>query len=707
MAKAEEDFIVEAKRRYDESRKAWTDRRAEALLDMKYCNVVGGQWDASVKAARENGDPPRPALEFNALHMIVSSLVNAARQERPSIKITPGDEGVPETATVLEDKVRHLQYASQADVAYDGAVEAAATGGFGYYEVTREYTDGVTGNSHHLEPRIRRILDPMTVYPDSSCMEPDFSDMKWCHIRIPYKRKDQYKAEFGIEPTPFDAEQYDSEWGDEDTVWVSKYWWIEESTRRHVQLSDGQEGYADEFEELDEDEVLSERDSETRKVYCSIIDGSRRIEPDIEWPGEWIPVIPVLGREVVVDGKRILLSAIRFCRDASKLKNVTLTDAAESLGSANRSLWIGPIGSFKDGKWRNGKRNMYLEYTPVLGADGQPTAPPTFNTYEPPITGLMNFGAAMSNEVKTSSGYVDDVVEPSQDTPSGVAVERRTDQKNLANFHFKDNLVRSQWHAGRVVVDLLMHDIDTPRAITTRNEQGKTSRVPVTMEMEDGEVPTVPGFEDLPHHRIDVGEYGVDIQSGPSFEAKQDEERKMITDLMAGNPQILPLYGDLFFAKLGYSDLAERAKLLLPPAIQQAEAAKAQGQDPQAAAQNAALNAKIQQLTQAVQKLLQDKQGKIISAQAQIQGKTIQAHADIQKQKLATMGDLLVEQQKHSHDAAKHTLSEHTDAIEHMMDMLHESEMAPPQPGEQGYVDPAAQAAQEAAAAQQPQGAAQ
>jgi hypothetical protein len=692
----EPEIVQEAKERYERSRLAWTDRRAAALTDMKYVNVSGGQWDPAVKSARENSDPPRPALEFNELHTFVQRIVNEARQQRPSIKVTPGDDGDPETAEAIEGKVRHVQYVSQAGVAYDGAVEAASTGGFGYFEIERAYTDGPAGKSHNLEPRIRRILDPMTVYPDPDCLEPDYSDMKFCHVRVRYSRE-AFKDEFGIEPTPFDAENPDHDWADEDNVWVSKYWWIKTSQRSHIILADGTEGYSDELEKYDPEDVLSERESESRQVFCSIVDGSRELERT-PWPGDWIPVIPVLGREVVVDGKRILLSAVRFQRDGQKLKNVLLTDAAESLGSANRSVWIGPTGSFKDGKWRNGKRNLYMEYTPVQNAQGQQQPPPSFNTYEPPIQGLMAMGTFMGDQIKKSGGYTDDVLRPSQADLSGVAVMRRSQQSDLTNFHFLDNLVRSQWHAGRILIQLLISDTDTPRAWSTRSESGKVTKVPVTMEMSDGSVPQVPGYEGQKHHRIDQGEYTPDIQTGPSFASQRDEEIEMLTRLVESNPQLFPVYGDLLFEKMGYQDLAARAKALLPPQVQQAEQAQAAGQDPQVIQ----MQQRLQQMSQMLQKLMQDRQGKVLDAQAHIQGKTIDAQSKLQAQKLKTMGDIIVEGQKQGHDAAKHTLSEHTDAIEHMMDMLHESQMAPAAPGEPGYVDPNAQPAP--GAAQTPNG---
>jgi hypothetical protein len=74
----EPEIVQEAKERYERSRLAWTDRRAAALTDMKYVNVSGGQWDPAVKSARENSDPPRPALEFNELHTFVQRIVNDA-----------------------------------------------------------------------------------------------------------------------------------------------------------------------------------------------------------------------------------------------------------------------------------------------------------------------------------------------------------------------------------------------------------------------------------------------------------------------------------------------------------------------------------------------------------------------------------------------------------------------------------------------------
>ena len=70
---------------------------------------------------------------INKLAPIIRQVVNDARQNKPSITIRPQDSKADvETAEVLSGLVRNIESSSNADIAYDTAVENAVSGGFGY-----------------------------------------------------------------------------------------------------------------------------------------------------------------------------------------------------------------------------------------------------------------------------------------------------------------------------------------------------------------------------------------------------------------------------------------------------------------------------------------------------------------------------------------------------------------------------------------------
>jgi hypothetical protein len=679
-----EDYMTTARKRFEAARLGWQEIRRQATEDMKAVNVRGGQWDKAVASARNNAG--RPALEFNELHIYVQQITNRARQERPQPRITPGDQqaSVP-VAEFLESKIRQIHYESQADVAYDCAVEACASGGIGWFRITTEYTDDQTLNQ---EPRIRRILDPMTVYPDPSAMEADFSDMKWCFVRQRMKR-DEFKSKFGIEPIEFDKGSASEDWNTEEDIWVAEYWRLEERYRTLLFFDDGTKSYSDELPEEEwRGEPIGEREVCEKTVVCDLIDGSRKLE-STEWIGDWIPLIPVCGKEVVVEGKRYFLSAVRFAIDSQKLKNSYKSGIADSIQSATLAPWIGVKGQFKSSKWKDAHLVKYatLEYEDVSLKSGQPAAPPSRNAWEAPIQALSVAAMQESENIRKSIGYVDNVQQQSSTPLSGVAVQRRTAQADLTNWHFQDNLIRSQWHSARILVQLIVRLIDTPRAERIRHEDGETATVPVNTSKGG----YAPGYEGKPHLQIDKGNYGVTIVTGPSYASKREEEKEVLLQILQTAPGAWQLYADRIFNLMGYPDLEARAKLTLPPQIQQAIAAEKGegGQTPQM------IQAQAMQLSQENQQLKQ-----VLTALAQkLQSKAIEGQNKLEVERLKLMGQMILQQMAQSGDHAGMVLQQETGAIQHVLDIVHAHEMADKQFDQQSQQQ--AQSAADAAAQQQ------
>src|SRR3990167_4426110 len=120
---ADADFLAGVRKRYTDcvdSDKINRDRARQALefrdLD---------QWDTTAKSDREN-DPEgaRPCLVVDKLNQHIHQVVNDERQNRPQIKVRPADDyGDEEVAKIFDGLLRHIQYQSHADIAYDTAFE--------------------------------------------------------------------------------------------------------------------------------------------------------------------------------------------------------------------------------------------------------------------------------------------------------------------------------------------------------------------------------------------------------------------------------------------------------------------------------------------------------------------------------------------------------------------------------------------------------
>ena len=83
--------------------------------------------------------------------------------------------------------VRHIEYASNADICYDTAVSSAAAVGFGYF---RFITDYESPDSFDQVIKFDRIRNVFSVHVDPSVKNPDGSDMQYCFVETTMSRRE-------------------------------------------------------------------------------------------------------------------------------------------------------------------------------------------------------------------------------------------------------------------------------------------------------------------------------------------------------------------------------------------------------------------------------------------------------------------------------------------------------------------------------------
>ena len=171
------DKLAEMRHRYTMSVAAYSDSREDELDDLRF--MAGSpdnqwQWPADVLQTRGavQGQTinARPCLTINKLPQHVRMVTNEQRQNRPSGKVIPADDNADvEVAAIYDGMVRHIEYMSDADVAYDTACENQVTYGEGYIRVLTEYCDE---NSFDQDLRIGRVRNSFSVYMDPMAQDP-------------------------------------------------------------------------------------------------------------------------------------------------------------------------------------------------------------------------------------------------------------------------------------------------------------------------------------------------------------------------------------------------------------------------------------------------------------------------------------------------------------------------------------------------------
>lgn len=611
-SKQNEEFLSVARERFRMAADSESEIRREAAEDLRF--VAGEQWDPKIKQDRLKAG--KPALTFNRLPTFEQQVSNEVRQNKPSIKFSPVDNGADiDTAKVFEGMARHIQYASKADVAYETALQYSVSGSFGYF---RLLTDYCYDESFDQEVKFAPVLDPFSVYgimiPTCLGLRPRYgfvvSDME----------KETYKQKYG-EVAPFDwewARQTAPDWVNDTHVKVAEYHYVESKERELLLLENADGGqatvYADEIpaELRGQLEVKKRRKVSEDVVKCCLINGVGVIpDSETEWPGKRIPIFAVLGSQKIIDGKPKLFSLVRFMRDPQILINYYKTSIAENIGITNRVPYVGYKGQFTDPRWQSANvvNYPYLEVEPITVA-GNLAPLPQRQHIEPAIQALSVAAAQEVDDLKSIAGIFDSSLGAEGNEKSGIAIQRRQAQSSITNLHFIDNLKRAQDEAGSELGVVIPIVYDTARQVRVVGEDESERVVTVNAPYED------PESGETKTYMLDAGRYDVTVSTGPSYSTKRQETFEFIANLAQANPIVMEIDGDILLRNsdaAGADEMADRHKKYIGlkyPGLVEEEGKKKVEIPPQVQAKIGQYEQMIDQLTQQLNGLAEEQKSK-------------------------------------------------------------------------------------------------
>jgi hypothetical protein len=572
--------IKTALKRFDLCEDAETKRRGKSLDDLKFSN--GDQWPEQIRTDRENEQ--RPCLTLNRTQRFIKQVVNDIRQVRPSGKARPVDSAAdPDTAEMMNGLIRAIEQSCNAEIAYDWATEYAVTMGFGYFRITCDYTDP---ESFEKDIIIKRIRNPFSVYLDPNSKEPDGSDAKYGFV-IDELSKEEFDSKYPDAETEFrPAGTGDRGWINKDTARVAEYWELEEETMKLSMLEDGSMQWGE------VEGAVQVRDSKKTTLIQRIITCDEVLE-EKKYPWKYIPIIPVLGEEVDIEGEVELKGMVRDLKDPQMQYNYMRSAMVERIALAPKSPWVGPTGAFKSPKWRsaNKKNHAFLEWdtnaVKEAGIPPQRTSPPDVST------GLVQEVNTSSEEFKAISGIYDPGLGDRSNEVSGTAINARKVQSDIANFHFVDNLARSIRHGWRVMLDMIPTIYDSERVVRILKPNGEEEAVMVNRPYVD------PKTQKERNYQLTAGKYDVIVDIGPSYATQRQEAVENMIEMVKAFPQSVEVMGDLIAKNMDWpesDEIAKRLKLLLPVDI-------AAEENPQVKAMQKQYEGQIQQGMQYIQML--------------------------------------------------------------------------------------------------------
>jgi flagellar biosynthesis GTPase FlhF len=592
--------------------------------------------------------PQRPMLSIPSLDQPIQLVLNAEKAAHLGVAIHPlSDDAEETTAEIIQGLYRRIEVESRASLARSWAFERAVKAGRGYYRVMTE-PDPDSDDPFDQRIMIKRILQQGSVVLDPFAQEPDYSDGAWAFIinDMPwaaYKRRypNSEMASFSedeLSAVGMSTQSWVS--GDEGegrAVRVAEYYRMEYETVSRVLLDDGTdapEGQVPPGRTARTGKEARTRQEKRPTLYWSTINAIEELEPKQEMDGRYIPIIPVVGRELIpFEQERRWVGMIEPNKDAVRLLNYSASSAVEMASLETKAPYTMVEGQEEghEEEWQlaNVRNFPYLRYRNV-SLNGTPAPPPQRTQVDTSRLGPSMLLLQQAREfIHQGTGAFESALgQQSPNAKSGRAILALQNQHETGSSHFLDNLAEiSLTYEAKVVLDLIPHIYDRPGRIARildKEDEPKTVMLnaPFTMNPQTkrpqaapmpggpggpmqmpGQMPGMPGQipgqgQKKPAENYDLrkGRYGVTVSIGKSYKSRREQGADEMGNLFEANPALFPILGDIYLKFRdfpGHLEASERVKKMLPPPLQAQDA----GPDPQQ------LQQQLQQASQMVEQL--------------------------------------------------------------------------------------------------------
>lgn len=619
MAEAEDfDIVKEAKKRFGMCVDWESVARPRGDYDYKFANADAHnlyQWEETIYNGRQAVG--KPCLTINKTKTHCLQVINDAKQNKPGVNVRPvGESASFEAAQIFMEVIRHIEYISNAESAYDNATMFQVQRGIGYWRITTDYIDT---KSFDQEIYIKPIKDPCSVYLDPDITQADGSDARFGFVfeDIPRdlfnEKYPEHKDEIGWGAS-FDVFDGNNQWLTRENVRVAEYYrktqkkdklvnFIDPRTKQLVnalysELSpEGKELFKaiKDFERQKpwQERTYNERNVVTDNVEWFKIAGNSIIERG-PWLGKYIPIVRVVGEETIIDGVWDVKGLTRTLLDPQRMYNFNSSAEVEFIAVQTKSPYIAPAEAIEghDEEWANlNTRNPALLTYNQWSEDGKELRKPEREKPPQPSPGHVQGLQIAQNEMMMATGQYQAQMGENENAKSGVAINARQRQGDRATYHFIDNQAVAIRFTGKQLIDLIPKIYDTERVIRISASDGSIMNVKIDpnaeqpyQKVENPEGPQMDKRMQMTDiiFNPNVGMYDVMSEVGPSFATRRQEAFNALTQIAAQNKEFMGIAGDILWKVADFPEaqvLAERWRKIIPknitgdamdPAIEQA-----------------------------------------------------------------------------------------------------------------------------------------
>lgn len=537
-------FLKYARTLFDDDLQDDRNNRDQAIEDAKF--AVGEQWEEHIKQNRAAA--LKPTMVFNRLPAFIAQIVGNRRQNQTDIKVVADDNAFSKNASVREGLIRSVQKTSNADNAYNKALENQVITGMGNFELNLEYAHD---DVFEQNIKINQINNPFSVVWDRRYQDPTGEDAR--HV---FTVETMGRAEFlrdwpdAIAGDPstdtrllgFDIE-INQDWISTDEVRIVNFWRMR--TRRRILAllldEDGTQDVVDitdmELEEFTDRLVTNDdglpimRETDRKYAQLYVMTATDLLEGPYELPISRVPVFAVPGWDINVGEFRTRFGLVRFLKDPQRLHNYWRSIIAEKLMLTPKGNWIATEEAVagREAEWRE----SHLSNDPLLIWNGDAGQKPERVDPSQIESGFLEQAGMASQDLRDISNLHEANLGQRSNEVSGVAIRARVNVGETGTLIYQDNLALAQEQCGKVCNELIPHVYSSTRTVKLLGEEG-----------EDLGPQVINDVTDKKSIDITAGKYEVSSVTGPSTVTKRAEASEGMLSMVNAAPDMMGMVLD-------------------------------------------------------------------------------------------------------------------------------------------------------------------
>ena len=519
----------------------------------------GYQWDTSASRERRN----RPKLTYNLAEKYIDKTVNNIRKNPFSISVSLDES---EDQEFLQDLVRGIENACNANESYEQAFENAVTCGRGWIHLVVDDTAG------QAEIKIEKILMPDTVYISTLSKSTDGSDADE-GIIVRYISERTATQRHGEDAGRQNNSQFEALYKGwtvpENTVPEILYYERNHIRKRIVEINgerfenptDEEIGFQlSDFQLSENPGAFSESEVVETYVMCYKVVGCVVVD-EMKIPIDFIPIVPNYGVvEYRGDNTIGYKGKIKKIKDPQRVYNWEVSTEIEALASAPRAQWMMAEGQDEgyEKMWQgsNVNKEAVLRYRPV-SFGGATLSPPQRIDNMAQIGHIIEARRQTQADIASIMGMPDAMFGAETGVErSGKAVLLRRQEAETNDAHYLDNHKETVKQAGRIILQLIDWIYDSGRKLRLKDADGN-------MYTEERDVSD-----------MNLREAEVSVFAGPSYETTKMESADKLMELARIFPEPMAQTLDKLVGTLempGAAEIAQRVAQALGVATEEGQ----------------------------------------------------------------------------------------------------------------------------------------